>query len=275
MIFKTTLLLVAALAAPALVLAEEPATCNIPAVRYNITGIVDEKNFCTMIPAMGVQDVAPYEACALSHCVGTVPGVAANTPTMPSGFIKSAHFVNNATNGFIQITGCIDSTVLALNVTDEGGQMDSHGWQYKCAGYSKFVSLIEPATNTYCIRCCNTDVDVNCDTAHSTHGCWNLIPGQYTLDDGVTSCPAPAGAPVVVATTTAGAPVSSPTSGSSAPGAPTGGAGAGAGTGGSSGSGAGAGVTVSKPSAGSRSAIFSVEMVGMVAAAALGVAAAL
>ncbi|KAF8933997.1 hypothetical protein EDD21DRAFT_411153 [Dissophora ornata] len=264
MIFKSILLI----AAIALVNAEEPATCPVPAVRYNTTAIVDASNFCTMLPASGVQDVATYEACALSYCMGSdfdaLKGTAdfpIGTLPMPTGFIKSAHFVQNDTNNFVQITGCMDSSVLKLNASDEGGQMDSHGWQYKCHGYKKFLSLVEPATNTYCIRCCNgTDVDVDCDTSHSTSGCWNLIPGLYTLSDNSTSCPLPANSTTtttVVSSTAAatGTGATSTASGSSA--ATT--------TAGSS--------TSSSKSAGARISM-SLEFAGLVAAAAMGIAAA-
>ncbi|ORY99797.1 hypothetical protein BCR41DRAFT_295782, partial [Lobosporangium transversale] len=145
--------------------------------------IIDENNFCTMMPPYGAYPVAPNEACANSYCFGDK--FQTNTSEYlvgPKNFILSAHFVENKTAQYTQVTGCMDSSVWGLNPTDEGGQMDSHGWQYHCANSKKFLSLLEPASNTYCIRCCNgTDVDVNCDTSHSTKGCWNLIPGNYAM----------------------------------------------------------------------------------------------
>ncbi|KAG0240975.1 hypothetical protein BGX31_001557 [Mortierella sp. GBA43] len=194
MVWKNSaiLLLLAAAAVP--VLAEEPSNCQIPKIRNNVTAIVDENNFCTMLPPMGVSEVAPSEACATSYCVGNPaatkePKELAANPKMPK---------NNETTGYVQITGCFDPLAWKLSPTDGGGQMDSHGWRYRCDGYGKFLSLLEPTEGQYCIRCCKGgDKDPDCDTSHSTRGCWNLIPGQYTMPDG-SNCPRPPGAPAVV-----------------------------------------------------------------------------
>ncbi|KAF9430216.1 hypothetical protein BGZ76_000914, partial [Entomortierella beljakovae] len=158
-----TLFVIAALAAPAF--AEEPSNCKRDVSGYhNVTEINADGSFCTMLSPFGSQEVAPDEACANSYCFG---GSYTNTSTHlvgPKDLILSVNYVENKTAQYTQITGCMDGSKWGFNPIDQGGQMDSHGWQYSCKGYKKFVSLLEPQSNTYCIRCCNGDVDVDCDT---------------------------------------------------------------------------------------------------------------
>ncbi|KAG9320226.1 hypothetical protein KVV02_005145 [Mortierella alpina] len=188
MLVKTILLLVAA-AAPAF--AYEPVTCtrndtqDLSKAVHITASITDADNFCTMMTGYGVNPVAPNEGCGEVYCQGKI---VADSHPMPKGYILSSHYVKNTS--YVQITGCIDSSVWGQDPRDDGGQMDSHGWPFKCQGYPKFVSLIEPATNTFCIRCCDKDDNVDCNTSISTKGCWNVIPGVYTMADG-SACKAP------------------------------------------------------------------------------------
>jgi len=157
--FLKAALVAAALAAPAL--AYEPVTCQKNATQNIITSINPAtKSFCTMLTGYGVYPVAPNEGCASVYCYGDKSNLG---PEMPKGYILSTNFVVNTT--YTQVTGCIDSSLWGQNPIDEGGQMDSHGWPYSCQGFKKFVSLIEPATNTYCLRCCNADNNVDCNTS--------------------------------------------------------------------------------------------------------------
>ncbi len=158
--FMKTVLLLAALAAPAL--AYEPVTCQKNATQNIVTSVTSATEFCTMLTGYGVTPVAPNEGCASVYCYGPASKLG---PPMPKGYILSANYAINTT--YVQVTGCIDSSVWAQNPTDEGGQMDSHGWPYSCVGYKKFVSLIEPATNTFCLRCCANDDNVDCNTSKS------------------------------------------------------------------------------------------------------------
>ncbi|KAG0088941.1 hypothetical protein BGZ93_003579 [Podila epicladia] len=254
MLIKTLLVLVA-MAAPAL--AYEPVTCTpINKTRSIIASIDSADNFCTFMTGYGVDPVAPNEGCAGVYCHGTVKNGA---QPMPKGYILSTNYLKNAT--YVQVTGCIDSSVWAQNPRDDGGQMDSHGWPYSCQGWAKFVSLIEPATNTFCIRCCDKDNNVDCNTSISTKGCWNVIPGQYTMADG-TACKAPANMTTPTAST--GVPTSTailPTSSSGASATISGSGGAG--TSPTPGTGTNAGGRV----------LVSVEMVGAIVAVALALAA--
>ncbi|KAG0358166.1 hypothetical protein BG005_002637 [Podila minutissima] len=249
MLIKTLLVLVA-MAAPAL--AYEPVTCTpINKTRSIIASVDSADNFCTFMTGYGVDPVAPNEGCAGVYCHGTVKNGA---QPMPKGYILSTNYLKNAT--YVQVTGCIDSSVWAQNPLDDGGQMDSHGWPYSCQGWAKFVSLIEPATNTFCIRCCDKDNNVDCNTSISTKGCWNVIPGQYTMADG-TACKAPAN--MTTPTTSPGLPSSAIPPTSSVSGS--------AGTSPTPGTGSGTGAN-----AGGRVSV-SVEMVGAVVAVALALAA--
>ncbi|KAG0299150.1 hypothetical protein BGZ98_010296 [Dissophora globulifera] len=189
---------------------------------------------------------------------------------MPAGYILSANYL--VSTNFTQVTGCIDSSKWGQNPTDDGGQMDSHGWPYSCVGFKKFVSLIEPATNTYCLRCCNADNNIDCNTSISTKGCWNVIPGTYAMADG-SVCKPPTGS--ANSTTTNGVPI---ISGTPAAPAPTGSAPitnppvAGSNGGTKSGSGSNTGSNTVKTSAAGR-ASSSFEFLGAAAAVAVAVAA--
>ncbi|KAF9342362.1 hypothetical protein BGX26_007697, partial [Mortierella sp. AD094] len=137
---------------------------------YTTVEINKDGSFCTMLPPFGSKSIQYGASAALSYCF---EGVGSNTTTYtntdthlvgPSGFILSANYAEDLTKDYRQITGCIDGSVLDLNSTDEGGRMDSVEWPYTCLNYKKFVSLIMPDTNQYCIRCCNgTNSDSDCD----------------------------------------------------------------------------------------------------------------
>ncbi|KAI8348720.1 hypothetical protein B0O80DRAFT_462121 [Mortierella sp. GBAus27b] len=157
--FLRAALVAAVLAAPAL--AYEPVTCAKNATQNIVTSISPSTNsFCTMLTGYGVYPVAPNEGCASVYCYGAQSSLG---PEMPKNYILSTNYLVNDT--YTQVTGCIDSSVWGQTPTDEGGQMDSHGWPYSCQGFAKFVSLIEPQTNTYCLRCCKNNDNVDCNTS--------------------------------------------------------------------------------------------------------------
>ncbi|KAG0333995.1 hypothetical protein BG004_000600 [Podila humilis] len=257
MFIKSLLVLVAMAATPVAVLAYEPVTCTpINKTRSIIASIDDASNFCTFMTGYGVDPVAPNEGCAGVYCHGKVKNGA---QPMPKGYILSSNYAKNTS--YVQVTGCIDSSVWAQNPLDDGGQMDSHGWPYSCQGWAKFVSLIEPATNTYCIRCCDKDDNVDCNTSISTKGCWNVIPGQYTMADG-SACKAPANMTTPTTSPSATGPVST-TSGTPSPSS----------AGSTIATPSGAPSTNNKGSAAIRLTSFSIEILGAMAAVALAIAA--
>ncbi|KAF9956474.1 hypothetical protein BGZ70_009858 [Mortierella alpina] len=182
MFLKKALLLVAA-AAP--LISGEKLTCTrndtqiLKDAKHITASITDANNFCTMLTGYGVKPVAENEGCGEVYCHGEVKD---DGHPMPEGYILSSNYLK--TPDYVQITGCIDSSVWAQDPLDDGGQMDSHGWPFHCAGYKKFVSLLEPSSNTFCLRCCVEKENVHCNTSISTHGCYNVIPGNYTMADG-------------------------------------------------------------------------------------------
>ncbi|KAF9111358.1 hypothetical protein BGX27_005027 [Mortierella sp. AM989] len=186
--FTKSILLFAALAATP-TLAYEAVYCDKNATQNIVTSITSANAFCTMLTGYGVDPVAPNEGCGSVYCYGPPSDLG---PPMPEGYITSVNYVS--TEHYVQVTGCLNSTVWAQNPKDEGGQMDSHGWPYSCKGYKKFVSLLEPASNTYCLRCCDEDSSKDCNTGKSTYGCATVIPGDYTMADG-SACVPPPGSP--------------------------------------------------------------------------------
>ncbi|KAI8605447.1 hypothetical protein EDD21DRAFT_363589 [Dissophora ornata] len=141
-----------------------------------IVQITSASNWCMMMPPMEGGDIAGSEDNAVAFCTTDNPD-APGARVFPSGFIQSAHFV--AGSGYVQVTGQIDRTRYSLSETDQGGQYDIRApVGSSCAGYNYYVNLIEPHSNTYCIRCC-TDMS-DCNTGESTYGCARIIPGDYS-----------------------------------------------------------------------------------------------
>lgn len=119
-----------------------------------IAQVVDANNFCVFLPPSDSVDrgIADTEWNAEAFCMGKAP-LAKKAGTLDSGFIQSAHFL--ATDEYVQVTGQINPAKARLNVTDEGGQYDIKAPKgSSCAGWKYFVNLVEPAGNTYCMRCC-------------------------------------------------------------------------------------------------------------------------
>ncbi|CAO3596166.1 unnamed protein product [Absidia cylindrospora] len=151
--------------------------------------VVDSSNFCVFLPPPG-QMSAPLsdnEWDSQAYCLGSTPK-AVDANTLPDGFIQSAHYV--ATDDYVQVTGQIDASKTGLSPTDEGGQCDVMAPKgSSCAGWDYYVNLIEPAGNTYCMRCCNDTT--NCNRGISQDGCARIVPGDYSgpMDGSGSSLP--------------------------------------------------------------------------------------
>jgi hypothetical protein len=129
-----------------------------------------------MMPPQAGGDIAANEDRAIAFCT-TSDSSAPSAQLFPSGFIQSANFAKGP--GYVQITGKIDSTKYSLSENDRGGQYDIKApVGSACAGYAHYVNLIEPHSNTMCIRCCKEKKD--CNTGKSTYGCAAVIPGDYS-----------------------------------------------------------------------------------------------
>ncbi|GJJ76185.1 hypothetical protein EMPS_08544 [Entomortierella parvispora] len=141
-----------------------------------IAQITSASNWCMMMPPSPGGDIAQNEDRAIAFCTNPHPD-APGAKIFPAGFIQSANFA--AGNGYVQITGKIDRTKYSLADSDQGGQYDIRApVGSACANYNHYVNLIEPHSNTYCIRCCKEKKD--CNTGKSTYGCAYVIPGDYS-----------------------------------------------------------------------------------------------
>lgn len=153
-----------------------------------VVQLSSSKDFCLFLPPspgnkaangnkVDIDAIADSEKNAVSFC--TKPNV--NAPAaaaMPSGFIKSASYQTNTAAGFVQVRGTLNIASYELSSKDQGGQYDNHGAgsppNSMCAGYPYYVSLIEPNTATFCIRCCETYSD--CNAGRSAYGCDRVVP---------------------------------------------------------------------------------------------------
>lgn len=143
------------------------AAIGLIATSVNASGmiaqVVDATNFCVFLPPSDSTDriISNTEWNANAFCMGSTPG-ATGAEKLPSGFITSAHYVK--TDAYVQVTGQMDYTKANLVGTDEGGQMDVRApMGSSCAGWDYYVNLIEPVSNTYCMRCC-----VSCNSPSSS-----------------------------------------------------------------------------------------------------------
>ncbi|RHZ62884.1 hypothetical protein Glove_334g38 [Diversispora epigaea] len=129
--------------------------------------------FCTFLPKDYGGNIGDSESTAIAACTHQSP----NAYILPAGFIISAHFKQG--EGYVQVTGVMNGSIYGLSPNDSGGQYDMQAPQKsKCEGYSKFVNLVEPDINHYCIRCCSDES--KCDLHHSEKGCEYVIPGDYS-----------------------------------------------------------------------------------------------
>ena len=137
--------------------------------------VLSETDFCSFLPREPGENIGESEDDAIPFCTKSNP----DTPGVnifPSGFIKSANFAKG--DGFVQITGTIHREKYDLKKSDGGGQYDTKAPNgASCVGFKKFVNLIEPDDEIFCIRCC-TDPK-KCDTGRSTDGCKSIIRGDY------------------------------------------------------------------------------------------------
>ena len=150
----------------------------VVSAKGQIAQVVDASSFCVFLPPSDSTDriVSNTEWNANSFCIGNTP-LATGAEKLPNDFIKSAHFVK--TDAYVQVTGQMDYTKANLVGTDGGGQMDIRApMGSSCAGWKYYVNLIEPTSNTYCMRCCNDDR--TCNRGISEKGCAHIIPGDYS-----------------------------------------------------------------------------------------------
>ncbi|KAJ3138214.1 hypothetical protein HK101_003749 [Irineochytrium annulatum] len=151
-------------------------------VSGKIVTIQSANAFCLLLPSTRGQGIGASEGSAKSFCHGS-----ASTPgsqRMPNGAIESAHFV--AANGYLQVTGAINETLLGIDQSDGGGQYDNapHGSEPSSGAqpspYNYYVEIIEGGR--FCMRTCTTSGQNEtspCNMHRDTEGCEAVIGGNY------------------------------------------------------------------------------------------------
>lgn len=146
-------------------------TKRAPDSGYSIQ-LLSDTEFCSFVPPKAGDDVGATENDGIPKCTNTSLG----GELFPTGFIKTAHYVKEAS--YVQVTGTINRSAYDLNANDGGGQYDNRDIDgVTCNGYKYFVNLIEPDSQTFCIRCCEEQSD--CRLGISTQGCGAIVPGNY------------------------------------------------------------------------------------------------
>ncbi|CEG78282.1 hypothetical protein RMATCC62417_12914 [Rhizopus microsporus] len=165
-----------------------PTATATPGLSGLTVQISSSSDFCLFLPpSPGNKDanggkvdndaIADSEKNAVAFC--TKPNVnAPGAGIFPSGFIKSAKYQTNSAAGFVQVRGTLNIAAYQLSNKDDGGQYDNHGSgsppHSACAGYPYYVSLIEPSSADFCIRCCEKYSD--CNAGRSAYGCDRVVP---------------------------------------------------------------------------------------------------
>ena len=144
--------------------------------RHALTATVGPDVFCSFLPPQPGGSIAASEGNAVVFC-NKPSSKAPNANVFPAGFIKTAHFAKGP--GYVQVTGTIRRQAYGLSAGDGGGQYDSKGAPpgARVTGAAKFVNLVEPDVQDFCIRAC-TDPS-KCNTGESEKGCKVVVPGNY------------------------------------------------------------------------------------------------
>jgi hypothetical protein len=165
----------------AAVMAAQPSSQPVAAspgstIQHALTATVTPGAFCSFLPPQPGGNIAQSESNAVVFC-NRPSANAPNANIFPPSFIQSAHFANGP--GFVQVTGRINRAAYQLSPSDGGGQYDSNGAPpgARVSGAKKFVNLVEPNAEHFCIRAC-TDAS-KCNTGESTKGCETVVPGNY------------------------------------------------------------------------------------------------
>lgn len=80
--------------------------------------------FCSFLPPHPGDDVGGTEENGIPFC--STSSLSSSGKVFPTGFIKSAHFVQKA--NYVQVTGKMDRSKYQLSSDDGGGQYDNSKW---------------------------------------------------------------------------------------------------------------------------------------------------
>ncbi|WP_157664024.1 hypothetical protein [Burkholderia ubonensis] len=138
--------------------------------------ITSRDNFGFFLPSKPGQKIAESIDSAIAFMTQPNP-LAPRATLFPAGFIVSAHFIENNSKGYVQVTGRFNPSAYGLSLTDGGGQYDARNPPgAKVGGYPYFLNLVEPDSEVYCIRACKASRD--CKPV--TKSCETDIPGDYS-----------------------------------------------------------------------------------------------
>ncbi|KAB5589295.1 putative effector protein [Ceratobasidium theobromae] len=159
--------------------------CEVKPNRIVSVNPNDPLDFCLILPLKPHVNIPDSETDngAMTYCSGK----AFSDPSqrrLPDKFFSHVDVRQGAGKNkkkYVQMTGCFRREKFGFNDDDEGGQYDNgskgHPKCSKCVGFDHYVSLIEPAENRACLRCCEDPAD--CPTNMDTQGCEAVIPGNY------------------------------------------------------------------------------------------------
>ncbi|KAG0036995.1 hypothetical protein BGZ82_003323 [Podila clonocystis] len=167
----------------ALAVAAVALLCFIPDAAALPSGktlaLISNSQYCLFLPSRPGQTISDSEGSAVTFCNKAIPS-APNARILPTGFVKSLHWVSNKSKGYVQITGRIDRRKYNLPASDGGGQYDIKApVGTKCSGYPYYVELVEPDIQVYCLRCCKNKAD--CPVNKSTYGLKRLLKMPQVL----------------------------------------------------------------------------------------------
>ncbi|KAF9360079.1 hypothetical protein BGX34_007971 [Mortierella sp. NVP85] len=163
-----------ALAAVALLAVTDaaPTTAKVAAGKGQIITILNEKDFCLMLPKSPGEEIGKSEDDAVAFCTKKNLQGAPNSNDFPKNFIKSQYYTKN--DKWVQMIGRFRPEKYSLSRKDGGGQYDIKAPpKSKCANYPHYVEFIEPDNGIYCLRCCKEKAD--CPLNKSTYGCQKVL----------------------------------------------------------------------------------------------------
>ncbi|KAJ3107985.1 hypothetical protein HDU97_002565 [Phlyctochytrium planicorne] len=142
--------------------------------------ILDQSNFCLLLPSLPGNGNGDGVANAVARCVGNAytPG----SDRLGDDVILSGHFVKTPSE--LQITGRINSSALMLPFNSGVSRFvyDDTKLSSACYGFDRYAQIVE--TNSFCIRCCKTsggdgDSFKSCWSVSEASTCRTAIKGNY------------------------------------------------------------------------------------------------
>jgi hypothetical protein len=142
-----------------------------------LVAIHEGERFCILLPPNPGSNIADSLEESVSYCSSPTAQVR-HAKELPSGFIKTAQYLQTTDLRFSEVRGTFDPAAFSLSTSDQGGMASyklSNG--ARCLGYRYFIQFVEPNEGVFCIRCCHNKDE--CPTDKADKGCKDVIPGAY------------------------------------------------------------------------------------------------